>query len=45
MRMYRIMLGQEDLPGSKRSIFNKNNSYTDKVYSKAIEDMNKDIER
>jgi hypothetical protein len=43
--MYRILLGQEDLPSSKRSVFDKNNSYTDKVYSKAIEDMTKDIER
>lgn len=44
-RMYKIMLGQEDLPMSARSVFFKNKSYTDKVYNKAIDDMFKDIER
>ena len=44
-RIYRILLGQEDLPISRRSVFNKNNSYTDKVYNKAIDDMNKDLKR
>jgi hypothetical protein len=44
-RMYRIMLGQEDLPTSESSVFYENVSYTDKVYNKAIDDMIKDIDR
>ena len=44
-RMYRIMLGEEDLPTSERSIFYKNKTYTDKVYNKAIDDMIKDSKR
>ena len=44
-RMYRIMLGEEDLPTSERSVFYKNKTYTDKVYNKAIDDMIKDSER
>jgi len=44
-RIYRILLGTEDLPISRRSIFNKNKSYTDKVFNSAIDDMNKDMER
>ena len=44
-RMYRIMLGEEDLPTSERCIFYKNKTYTDKVYNKAIDDMIKDSER
>jgi len=44
-RMYRIMLGEEDLPTSERSVFYKNKTYTDKVYNKAIDDMIKDPER
>ena len=44
-RIYRILLGEEDLPTSERSIFYKNTSYTDKVYNKAINDMIKDNER
>ena len=44
-RIYRIMLAQEDLPTSQRSVFYKNKSYTDKVYNKAIDDMIKDIDR
>lgn len=44
-RIYRILLGQEDLPVSRRSVFNKNNSYTDKVFNAAIDTMNKDLER
>ena len=43
--IYRIMLGQEDLPTSERSVFYENKSYTDKVYNKAIDDMIKDIDR
>ena len=44
-RMYRILLGTEDLPTSRRSVFNKNTSYTDKVFNAAIDNMNKDINR
>ena len=44
-RIYRIMLGQEDLPTSERSVFYENVSYTDKVYNKAIDDMIKDKNR
>ena len=44
-RMYKIMLGEEDLPMSERSVFFKNKSYTDKVYNKAIDDMFKDSSR
>ena len=44
-RIYRILLGEEDLPISRRSIFNKNKSYTDKVYNTAINKMNKDLTR
>lgn len=44
-RIYRILLGQEDLPVSRRSVFNKNSSYTDKVFNSAIDVMNKDLER
>ena len=43
--MYKIMLGEEDLPMSERSVFFKNKSYTDKVYNKAIDDMFKDSTR
>lgn len=45
MRMYRILLGEEDLPVSERSTFYKNKTYTDKVYNKAIDDMIKDKDR
>ena len=45
MRMYIILLGQEDMPTSQRSTFYKNKSYTDKVYNKAIDDMIHDKER
>ena len=44
-RIYRIMLAQEDLPTSERSVFYNNKSYTDKVYNKAIDDMIKDNDR
>jgi len=44
-RMYKIMLGEEDLPLSSRSVFFKNKTYTDKVYNKAIDDMFKDNTR
>ena len=44
-RIYRILLGEEDMPTSERSIFFNNKSYTDKVYNKAIDDMIKDNTR
>tara|TARA_R110001606_G_scaffold49789_1_gene125358 strand:+ start:285 stop:725 length:441 start_codon:yes stop_codon:yes gene_type:complete len=44
-RVYRILLGEEDIPIHERSVFYKNKSYSDKVYSKAIDDMIKDPER
>ena len=44
-RIYRILLGEEDLPTSDRSIFYNNKSYTYKVYNKAIDDMIKDKDR
>ena len=44
-RIYRIMLAEEDLPTSERSVFYNNKSYTDKVYNKAIDDMIKDKDR
>ena len=44
-RIYRIMLAEEDLPTSERSVFYNNKSYTDKVYNKAIDDMIKDKNR
>ncbi|MGY8864909.1 MAG: hypothetical protein ACKVJK_04675 [Methylophagaceae bacterium] len=45
MRMYRIMLGEEDIPQTIRSPFYKRESYSDKVNAKAIDLMNKDKER
>lgn len=44
-RMYRILLGEEDLPTSERSVFYKNETYTDKVFNKAVDDMIKDKNR
>ena len=44
-RIYRILLSEEDLPMSIRSVFYNNKSYTDKVYNKAIDDMIKDKDR
>ena len=44
-RIYRILLGEEDLPVSERSVFFNNKSYTDKVYNKSIDDMIKDKNR
>ena len=45
MRIYRILLGQEDMPTSRNSIFYNNKTYTDKVFNKAIDDMINDKER
>lgn len=44
-RIYRILLGSEDLPVSVRSVFYRNETYTDKVMNKAIDDMLKDKTR
>ena len=44
-RIYRILLGEEDIPTSVRNIFYNNRSYTDKVYNKAIDNMIKDKNR
>ena len=44
-RMYRILLGEEDLPTSERSVFYNNKTYTDKVFNKSIDDMIKDKDR
>jgi hypothetical protein len=44
-RIYRILLGEEDLPTSERSVFYNNKTYTDKVYNKSIDDMIKDKDR
>ena len=44
-RIYRILLGEEDLPISDRSVFYNNKTYTDKVFNKAIDDMIKDKTR
>ena len=46
-RMYRIMLGEDDIPQSERrgnKIIN-GKSYTDKVLTQAIYNVNKDKER
>jgi len=44
-RIYKILLGQEDLPTSQASTFYNNKTYTDKVFNKAIDDMIKDKDR
>jgi hypothetical protein len=44
-RIYRILLGEEDMPTSDRSVFYNNKTYTDKVFNKAIDDMIKDKDR
>lgn len=44
-RMYRIMLGEEDLPTSHRNIISKKKSYSDRVLMKSIENVNKDKTR
>ena len=44
-RIYKIMLGEEDIPITQSNVFYKNKSYSDKVYNKAIDDMIKDKER
>ena len=44
-RIYRILLGEEDPPFTERNVFHKNKSYTDKVMTKALDDMIKDKDR
>jgi hypothetical protein len=44
-RIYRILLGEEDMPIGHRSVFYKNKTYTDKVYNHAIDQMIKDPDR
>lgn len=44
-RMYKILLGEEDIPVTESNTFYKNKRYSDKVYNKAIDDMIKDKER
>jgi hypothetical protein len=39
------LLGEEDMPTSERSVFYNNETYTDKVFNKAIDDMIKDTDR
>ena len=45
-RMYRIMLGEEDIPETKRANFiMKRDSYSNKVLSTSITNLNKDKKR
>jgi len=44
-RVYRILLGEEDIPVTVRCVYYNNKSYTDKVMNKAIDDMVKDKDR
>jgi len=44
-RIYKILLGEEDIPISERSVFYNNKTYTAKVFNKAIDDMIKDKDR
>ena len=44
-RIYRILLGEEDIPMTPNNVFFKNKSYTDKVMNKSIDDMIKDKDR
>ena len=44
-RIYRILMAEEDIPTSERSVFYNNKTYTDKVFNKAIDDMIKDPNR
>tara|TARA_Y100000015_G_scaffold41590_1_gene47890 strand:- start:1432 stop:1872 length:441 start_codon:yes stop_codon:yes gene_type:complete len=44
-RIYRILLGEEDIPTSDSNVFYNNKSYTDKVMNKAIDDMIRDPDR
>ena len=44
-RIYRMMLGEEDIPVRRRNSIMAGRSYTDKVLKKAIEIVNKDKNR
>jgi len=44
-KIYKILLGEEDIPMKASNVFYKNKSYTDKVMNKSIDDMIKDSER
>jgi len=44
-RIYRILLGEEDIPMTQANVFYKDKSYTDKVMNKAIDGMIKDPDR
>lgn len=44
-KIYKILLGEEDIPMKSSNVFYKNKSYTDKVMNKSIDDMIKDPER
>jgi hypothetical protein len=44
-RIYKILLGKEDLPTSRVNVFYENKTYTDKVMNKAMDDMLKDKDR
>ena len=44
-QMYRIMLGEEDIPTSITNPYYANKSYTDKVMNKVIDDMIKDMRK
>ncbi len=45
MRIYRILLGEEDLPTSVRSAYYRNSTYTERVMNKRIDDMINDPDR
>jgi hypothetical protein len=44
-RVYRIMLGQDDIPMSSRNKIMKGGTYTDKVLSVSIKNVNNDKTR
>ena len=44
-RMYKILLGKEDIPHTNSNVFYRGKTYTDKVYGKAVDDMIKDKTR
>ncbi len=44
-RIYRILMGEEDIPTYDRNVYYGNKTYTDKVMNKSIDDMIKDKDR
>ena len=44
-RIYKILLGKEDIPHKETNVFYKGTRYSDKVYGKALDDMLKDKDR